>query len=316
MRIVVLNDPSFDEAQLTRLRGVGTLTVYDNTVGEEQAIQRIESADIAVVDGFKLPVNRTVIEKGISLRLLILTSTAFHMVDFKAAAERGVKVANIPGYSTEAVAEHTIALMLAVVRAIPLADQAMRTRPFQIDPGDEAHRRFLGFELRGKTLGIIGLGTIGRRVAKLGLVLGMQVVAFNRSPRLMAHVRLLGLEELLAMSDIVSIHLAVHPETENIISDRELTLMKPSAVLINTAGGELVNADALYRALKERKIAGAGLDVLATWDPTNPLLGLSNIVLSPQSASWTREACVNLAASIVGTIEAFARGRPINIVNQ
>lgn len=315
MRIAVLNDPGFDAAQLRRLGCVGTPTVHDDTLGEAQAIQRLADADIAVVDGFKVPVSRAVIEAGASLRLLVLTSTAFHMVDFAAAKARGVKVANIPGFSTEAVAEHAIALMLAVVRAIPLADRAMRIRPFQIDPGNEAHRRFLGFELRGKTLGVIGLGAIGRRVAELGLGLGMPVVAFNRSKRRMAHVRLASLDELLALSDIVSIHLAVHPETENIISDRELNLMKPGAVLINTAGGELVNTAALYRALKEGNLAGAGLDVLATWDPANLLLGLTNVVLSPQSASWTREACANLTESIVETVEAFARGRPINIVN-
>ncbi|MGH7186480.1 MAG: 2-hydroxyacid dehydrogenase, partial [Pseudomonadota bacterium] len=294
---------------------VGTLTVHDDTVGEAQAIQRLEGAQIAVVDSFKEPVTRPVIERCAGLRLLVLTSTAFHLVDFAAAKERGVKVANIPGYSTEAVAEHAIALMLAVARAIPFADQAMRVRPFQIDPAVEAHRQFLGFELRGKTLGVIGLGAIGRRVAELGLSLGMRVVAYNRSPRRMAHVRIVALDELLAMSDVVSIHLAVHRDTENIISDRELSLMKPAAVLINSAGGELVDTAALYRALKERKIAGAGLDVLAPWGSANPLLGLSNVVLTPQAAAWTREAGAALAESIVDTIEAFAHGRPINIVN-
>ncbi|HXV26261.1 MAG TPA: NAD(P)-dependent oxidoreductase [Alphaproteobacteria bacterium] len=315
MQIVVLHDPSFDENQQARLRNLGTLALYNDTTSEELAMDRIENAQIVVVDSFKVPVSRTVIEAGQSLRLLVLTSTAYHLLDIAAATERGVKVANIPSYSTEAVAEHTIALMLAVVKAIPLADQAMRRRPFQIDPAIEEHRRYLGFELRGKTLGVVGLGAIGGRVAELGLCLGMRIVAFNRSPRRLAHVRLVPLAELLAESDVVSIHLAVHPETEHMISDRELRLMKSTAVLINSASGELVDTAALHRALRERRLAGAGLDVLERWDPANPLLSLSNVVLSPQSAAWTREASNTLAESIVKVIEAFACGQPVNIVN-
>ncbi len=315
MRISVLNDPLFDATQLRRLQRIGPLAVHVDTVSEAEAIQRLQDAEIAVIDGFKVPITRAVIEASGSLRLLVLTSTAFHMVDFGAAKERKVLIANIPTYSTEAVAEHTFALLLAVVRAIPEADRAMRARPFQIDPTEETHRRFLGFELRGKTLGVIGLGAIGSRVAELGLGFGMRVVAFNRSPRRIARVRLVRLDELLAVADVVTIHLAVHPDTENFISDRELGLMKHGAVLINTAGGELIDTAALHRALKARRIAGAGLDVLVPWDRSNPLLELSSVVLSPQAAAWTREACAALADSIVDTIEAFARGGPINIVN-
>jgi glycerate dehydrogenase len=128
-------------------------------------------------------------------------------------------------------------------------------------------------------------------------------------------VELVTLDDVLRRSDVVSVNLALGPDTEDIISDRELGLMKPSAVLINTADGKHVNSQALYRALKERRIRAAGLDVLAECDKTNPLLSLDNIVLTPQSASWTREACANLAELVVGTVEAFARGQPINLVN-
>jgi glycerate dehydrogenase len=315
MQIAILNNSPFDDTHLARLRNLGALAIHDETVSEEQAIARVKDVEIALVDGFKIPVNRALIENGTKLRLLVLNSTAFHMVDFAAANERGVKVANIPGYSTESVAEHAIALMFAVVRAIPLANESMRKNPFQIAAGNQDHKQFLGFEIRGKTLGIIGLGAIGRRVAELGLGLGMKVLAYNRSPRSMDHVELVRLDELLARTDIVSVNLALHSETVNLISDRELGLMKASAVVIDTTGGEIVNTRALYRALKERRIFGAGLDVAAEWTRTNPLLGLSNIVLSPQAAWWTREACANLAESVVRTVEAFARGQAINLVN-
>ena len=315
MQIAILNDSSFEESHLVRLRELGTLVIHDETTSQEQAVARVKGVEIALVDGFKMPVSRAVIESGARLRLLALNSTAFHMVDLEAANERGVKISSVPGYATEAVAEHAIALMLAVVRSIPRGDAAMRANPFQIDASNRDHERFLGFDLRDKTLGVIGLGAIGTRVAELGLGFGMKVLAYNRSRRSMDGVDLVTLDEVLCRSDVVSVNLALGPDTEDIISDRELSLMKPSAVLINTADGKHVNTRALYRALKERRILAAGLDVLAEWDMTNPLLTLDNIVLSPQSASWTREACANLAELVVSTVEAFARGQPINLVN-
>lgn len=315
MQIAILNDPPFGDTHLARLRGIGKLTIHDDTTNEDQAARRVKGVDIAIVDGFKVPLSRRVIESGAGLRLLVLSSTAFHMVDLDAARERGVRVANIPGYATDAVAEHAIALMLAVVRAIPAGDAAMRAGPFQIDPGNRDHKRFLGIGVRGKTLGVIGLGAIGRRVAELGLGLGMRVLAYNRTPRSMDRVEFVGMDELLGRSDVVSVNLALEPQTENIISERALGLMKPGAVLINTADGRHVDTRALYRALTEGKLLGAGLDVVAEWDRTNPLLGLDNVVLSPSAAAWTVEAGANLAQSMVETVEAFARGRPINLIN-
>ena len=314
MRIAVLHDPLFSQAQLARLGALGTVVNHRDTIDLAQGIAHVRTAETAIIDGFKLPVTRALIEGGTRLRLIALTSTAYHMVDFDAANERGITIANIPGYSTEAVAEHAIALIFAVARAVAVADRAMRAGPFQIDPGNPAHRAFLGFELRGKTLGVIGLGAIGRRVAELGNGLGMTVLGYNRTPRPLAGVRPVGLDELLRVSDVVSLNLAVHPDTEKLISDRELRAMKPGAVLINTAGGELVDTAALCQALSEGRLSGAGLDVLDARDELAPLLTMDNVVLSPLSGAWTREACADLAEAVVVTIEAFARGTPINLV--
>jgi phosphoglycerate dehydrogenase-like enzyme len=309
-----LNELDLDETRIARLRALGTLIRHSDTLDPSQASARLKDAEVAVIDGFKLPVTRFLLESGRDLRLIVLTSTAFHMADLAAASERNIRIANIPGYSTEAVAEHAIALLFAVVRRITGSDRAMRAAPFQVDPGNKAHRALLGWELRGRTLGVVGLGAIGRRIGELGLGLGMNVVGWNRTPRAIAGMRSLGLDELLSASDAVSLNLAVHLETERFISERELALMKPGAVLINTAGGGLVDTDALYRALSEGRLAGAGLDVISPWDESNPLLGLKGVVLSPQSAAWTREACAGLAEAVVRTIEAFAQGSPINLV--
>ncbi len=314
MNIAVLNDCYLNEEQLERLRKLGSLTVYDGTDSQSECIERLKGVEIALVDGFEAPLNARVIESADALKLLVLQSTAFNIVDLDAANRMDVKVANVPGFSTEAVAEHAIALMFAVIKRIPLGDREVRKAPFEIR-GIESDERFLGFEVKGKTLGVIGLGGIGVRVAEIGSALGMNVVAYNRTPRDVPNIEMLGLEELLRTSDVVSVNLALTPETKYIISDETLALMKPTAVLINTAIGTHVNTQALYRALKEKKIFGAGLDLLAEWDESNPLLELDNIVLSPHSAWWTPEALVNFAEIITDTVEAFAKGEPKNLVN-
>ena len=314
MNIAILNGGDLNEEQLERLRKLGSVTDHGDTVSESECIERLQGVEIALVDGFRVPLNARVIESADALKLLVVLSTAFNVVDLDAANRKGVKVANVPGFSTEAVAEHAIALMFAVIKRIPLGDREVRKSPFQI-AGTESDGRFLGFEIRGKTLGVIGLGDIGARVAEMGSGLGMNVVAYNRTPRDVPNVEMLSLEALLKTSDVVSVNLALTPETEYIISDETLALMKPTAVLINTAIGTHVNTQALYKALKAKKIFGAGLDLLAEWDESNPLLELDNIVLSPHSAWWTPEALVNFAEIVTDTVEAFANGEPRNLVN-
>ena len=220
-------------------------------------------------------------------------------------------VANVPGYSTEAVAEHTFALMLAVIRRIPAADAAVRHGQFATREGDSS----FGFDLAGKTLGIVGLGRIGTRVAEIARGFGMKVLAWDRGTKIVDGVTQVALEQLLAQSDIVSLHLPLASDTENFLSAARLRLMKPTAVLINTARGKLVDEHALYEALRSGVIAGAGLDVLSEMDTSNPLLTLPNVVFSPHSAYNTRESSRTRGDFIVATVRAFVAGSPINVVN-
>ena len=312
MNIAILNEFDFNEEHIDRLRRLGQLTVYGNTQSEAQSIQRMKGAEIAIV-GDQAPLNNTVLGNADGLKLLAVGSTGLDFIDLEFAAQKGIRVAYVPGFSTEAVAEHTIALMFAVIKRIPLGDKKVRERPWEIS-GSEDDNQFLGFDIKGKTLGVLGLGSIGTRVVELGLALGMKVVAYNRTPRRLPNVESLDLDEVLKTSDVVSVNLALTPETENIISERAFGLMKSSAVLVNTARGPHVNTRALYTALKERKIFGAGLDMLAEWDKANPLLELDNVVLSPHSAWWTQEARLNLAETIVSNVESFVRGEPVNLV--
>ena len=314
MNIAILQKWSLSKEDMERAKTLGPVTLYDSTNSEDQAIERLNGVEIAVLDRLHLPPTRKIFESAKQLKLLVVTSTGYDGVDLDAATEHGIKVANVPGFSTESVAEHAIALMFSVIRRIPLGNRLIREKPFQAS-GIVSDYPVQGLEVRGRTLGIIGLGNIGSRVAELGLGLGMKVVAYNRTLRQMQGVEMVNLDSLLGTSDVVSLGTAFNSETENIIGTRELALMKSSAVLINASSGKLVDTQALYKALKEERIFGAGLDLLAEWDEDNPLLGLDNIVLTPHTAWWTEEASRNFGDIIVTNIETFMRGEPINLVN-
>jgi lactate dehydrogenase-like 2-hydroxyacid dehydrogenase len=313
MKIAILNECFFTEDHLERLRKVGKLKVYRNTNSEEKAIKRLKGADIAIVDGFVCPLTAPVMDSTENLKLLALNSTATEICDIEAATAKSIKVSNIPSYSTDSVAEHTIGLMLAFAKRIPELDRRTRKKPFIIDPNSKKHQVFMSQNLKGKTLGIIGLGMIGTRLAELALSFKMHVIAYNRSAKQVPGVKLVPMEELLAKSDFVSLNLRSVDETKGIISAKELSLMKPTSVLINSASFKLVDSKALSAALKNKVIAGAALDVFDKSDPE--LMKLDNVIVTPHSAWFTKEAMKNLADTLVANVEAFSSGHPINIVN-
>ncbi len=315
MKIAILNESFFKKSHLDALRVLGDLTIYENTDTEEKAIERLRGVEIAISDCFIAPLNKKVLENADALKFLAISSTGYDLVDVSTAKNRGIQVANVPRYSTEAVAEHAIALMLAVNRKIPAGDVVMRQVPFQIDPASQEQKKYLGFNLQGKTLGIVGLGSIGLRVAQIGIGFGMKVLAYNRSQKNIAGIKQVSLEELLKESDIVSLHLPLTPETENLITAERLEMMKPTAILINTAGGKIVDESALISTLQSHKITGAGLDTIVEWKESNPLLKLENVVLSPKSAFFTNESLDNCADIIVTNVKSFVDGKAVNIVN-
>ncbi len=314
MRIGILNESFLSPHHLARLKKLGPVSVFENTDSEEKAIVRLAGLDVAIADCFIVPLNARVLSSS-SLKFIALNSTGFDLVDLKAATRHKIKVANAPGFATEAVAEHALGLLLSVCRKIALSDSAVRRHPFQIDPNNPLHRRFLGIELRGKTLGIIGLGAIGSRFAEIGRALGMHVLAYNRSKKKRPNIKYVSLPVLLAASDVVSIHLPLTDDNTELISKSELALMKPTAILLNTARGRHVNSEALAKAIKGRRLGGAGLDVLDDFSKNNPLLGLDHVVLSPHSAFFTEEALANLAEIVTQNVESFARKKPVNLVN-
>jgi phosphoglycerate dehydrogenase-like enzyme len=246
------------------------------------------------------------------LKHLAVWGTGTDNVDLAMAKELGILVTNTPNTATDAVAEQGLALMLAVARRVPFLDAQVKRGRWV---------RGMLTQLAGKTLGILGTGVIGLRMAQLAKGIGMQVIAWTYHPDL-AKAEAVGLRyvptmaDVLRQADVVSLHLRSSPDTERLIGAKELALMKPSALFINTARGQLVDQQALYEALRDGTIAGAGLDVFEQEPiaPNDPLLTLPNVVLSPHTAGTTPEALMNGLNLCAANVGAFLNGRVQNRV--
>jgi len=276
---VLAASPAFES-----LKQIAAIEYFDTLPGStERLIERIRDAAAVVNVRSSSQFTAEVFQHSPRLRLLSIWGTGTDHVDLAAAAKHGVKVASTPGVSAYSVAEHALALMLAVARRIPAQDAAVRQGTWP---------RGQGIELRGKTLGIIGLGAIGRRFAELGRGIGMRVIAWTLHPDPALGFDLVEFDELLRSSDVVSVHPRLSKQTKGMIGPREFELMKRSAILVNTARGAIVDEPALLQALLSNQIAGAGLDVFSTepLPPHHALTKLDNVVLTPHSAGVTPEA--------------------------
>ncbi|QJE03586.1 D-2-hydroxyacid dehydrogenase [Massilia forsythiae] len=280
-----------------------------------EVVERLRDATVAITN--KVPLRADAIAQLPDLQMIAVAATGTDNVDLDACRARGIVVANIRDYSLVSVPEHCFALMLAVRRNL-------RAYLADVEAGRwEASSRFCLLDhpigdLSGSRLGIVGYGALGRRVAQIGRAFGMQVAAASRSPVQDDDVLALPLGELLATSDVVSLHLPLTAQTRHLIGAAELASMKRSAILINTARGGLVDEAALAAALTDGTIAGAGFDVLSKEPPApdNPLLRLRlpNFVLTPHVAWASGGAMQTLADMLVDNIEAWAAGTPKNAV--
>lgn len=320
MKITILNECNFTPEHIARLKAIGTVNIFNDTKTEAQAITRIGDSEIVIADCFFTPLNEKVLSSSNKVKFIVLNSTGFDLVDLKTASLKDIKVANTPNYCTDSVAEHVIALMFAVNRKMLVADECFRKNPIQSDAdpfSEESRRKYFGFDFRGKTMGVLGFGNIGKRVSELAMGLGMKVVAYNRSPKIEPKsIKFLPFDEVIKTSDVISLNMALSNDTRNIINSEKLALMKNNAIIINTARGGLIDTEALYDVLKKNKIFGAGLDTVVINDKNHPILKLSNVVFTPHIAVFTNESLSqNLPRIVVENIESFVKGKPINIVN-
>ncbi|WP_018625927.1 D-2-hydroxyacid dehydrogenase [Niabella aurantiaca] len=318
MKIVILDGYTLNPGDLSwdEMNALGEVIVYDRTP-LEKIVER--AADASVVLTNKTPLNAETIEQLPALQFIGVLATGYNVIDIQAAAKRGILVANVPGYGTASVAQLTFALLLTLCQRVQKHSDGVKEGRWSRSP-DWCYWDYPLVELSGKTMGIIGLGTIGKNVADIARAFGMQVVAMSREgggASAPDGVERAPLKELLAASDVVSVHCPLVPETKDLINKERLGYMKPSAFLINTSRGPVINEEDLAAALNRDQIAGAGLDVLSVEPPQkeHPLYTAKNCILTPHIGWATREARLRLLETAILNIQGFVNGRPVNIVN-
>ena len=319
MRVVVPDDyPPFysaaGQAELDRLRGRTEVTVYDTRFGDPEELRdRIAPAEVVINVRAYSKFDAQTLAAAPQLKLITVVGTGVDNVDVAECKRKGVVVCNTPGVATASVAELTLGLVLAVARMIPASDRALRAGEW---------RHWEGPELAGKTLGLLGLGAIGRQVAGLGRGVGMRVIGWTFHPdpirATAAGVELVGFEQLFRQADVLSIHLRLSPHSIGLVGEKELSLLKPGAILVNTARAAIVDQAALVAALQSGRLGGVALDV---HDPEplppekNPYLAFDNVVLTPHAGTVTREANLRSLREPVENVLAFLDGRPRNVVS-
>jgi phosphoglycerate dehydrogenase-like enzyme len=302
-----------DPSELDPLRALGPVDFYDGPPADRATlIERLRPAEAVVLDYSEM--DAEVLRACDRLRFVSFLGIGYNScIDVAEATRRGVAVAYTPDYGATSVAEHALAMMMALTRHIGPA--YLSARAGRWEPG-----RFQGMELRGKILGIVGLGPIGSEMARLGAGLGMRLLGWTRraSPARAPHgVTLTSLEELFATADVVTLHLAYTPESQGLISRALLERMKPGAWFVNTARARLVDNDALVDLLRAGRLAGAALDVHETEPPPADYVfrTLDNVLITPHIGYNTREAGSNMLRIAIATVEAFARGERLHVVN-
>ena len=317
MNIVVLDGFTLNPGDLSwdALKALGHCTIHERTPAD-QIIPRLAEVEIAITN--KVPFSRETIAALPKLRFIGVTATGFNIIDAASAKERRVIVTNVPTYGTRSVAQHTFALLLELTQHAGHHAQTVRDGRWakSIDWCYSDHPLI---ELDGLTMGIIGFGRIGRAVGELAQAFGMKVLTNVSSRRKEApqNVSVVELDHLFANSDVVSLHCPLTPDTKDMVNAARLARMKPSAFLLNTSRGPLIDEAALADALNAGRIAGAGLDVLSVEPPKvgNPLLTAKNCLITPHNAWATRAARARLMEVAVANVKAFIEGKPQNVVN-
>ncbi len=315
-KIVVLDGVTLNPGDLSwdGLKQLGDCAFYDRTLPEE-TIERAKGAEILLTN--KVVLSSEMLEALDALRFIGVTATGYNVVDVEAAQERGITVSNVPVYSTGSVAQMVFAHLLNFTQHT--AEHSLAARAGRWSSAvDWCFWDFPLIELEGKTMGIVGLGRIGLATAKLASAFGMNVIATSRtSKNFLNGVDRVDLETIFRDSDVVILHCPLTEETEKIVNAERLALMKPSAFLINTSRGPLIDEVALAAALEADEIAGAGLDVLSTEPPAsdNPLLKAKNCTITPHIAWATLSARSRLLQTTVENVAAFLDGKSQNVVN-
>lgn len=318
MNIVVLDGYAANPGDLSwdAMKELGQLTVYDRTPAEE-VIARSQEADIVLTN--KVVLTADIISKLPHLKYIGVLATGYNVVDTEAARLKGIVVTNIPSYSSDSVAQLTFAHILNISNRVAHYAQLNRQGVWSSNK-DFCYWDTPLFELAGKTLGIVGLGSIGMKVANIGRQLGMDIFAMTskNSSDLPQGIQKTTLDGLLAVSDVLTLHCPLTPQTRHLINQETLSRMKQGAILINTGRGPLVDEAAVAQALQSGHLMAYGADVMSQEPPAadNPLLACPNAYLTPHIAWATYEARVRLMQIATDNVKAFIAGSPVNVVNK
>lgn len=317
-RVVVLDGYTVNPGDnpWSELEQVADCTIHDRTAPEQTEARSID-AEVLLLSKVKL--DETILNSLPKLKYISMLATGYNNVDVAAAGARGIAVSNIPAYSTESVAQATFALLLELAQQVGVHDASVKAGDWQSCP-DFSYCKSELLELHGLTLGIVGFGSIGRSVARIGAAFGMNVIAYT--PRLPVDaaslsVRFCSLAEVCAIADVVTLHCPQTPENGGFVNAALLQSMKSSALLLNVARGGLVNEADLADALRNGTIAGAGVDVVAQ-EPIladNPLLTAPNCIITPHNAWASLAARKRLMKIVVGNVAAYCAGSPQHVVN-
>ena len=319
MKLVVLDGHTLNPGDLSwdGLKHFGNLEVHERTSAAD-ILERCKGAEIVFTN--KTPLREDVLAQLPDLKYIGVLATGYNVVDVDAARTLGIKVANVPGYGTASVVQLTFSLLFELCLHVQRHSDSVFNGDW-VASADFCYWNYPLIELESKTLGIIGFGSIGQKVADVASALGMNVLAYSRTQTDQSHrknFKWTSLDELLKVSDVVSIHCPLFPETQNLINKDTLNLMKKSAFFLNTSRGPIVNEQDLADALNAGLIAGAGLDVLSVEPPAsnNPLLSAKNCLITPHIAWATKEARARLMAIVEQNLAAYLDGNPINIINK
>ncbi len=319
MKIVVLDGCAANSGDISwdGLAQYGELTVYDRT-DDADVIARIGDAELITTN--KTVIDRHTMESCPKLKYIGVLATGYNVVDLDAAKEHGIVVTNVPAYSTDAVAQFTFALLLELANQVGVHNSSVKDGGW-VRSKDFSYSVMPTMELYGKTMGIIGYGSIGQRVADIAHAFGMKVLVSSRTEKKLPEggwIRWVSREELFAEADVISIHCPLFPETKGMINREAIGLMKRTALVINTARGGCIVEQDLADALNSGRIAGAAVDVVSQepMKEDNPLLTAKNIIITPHIAWAPREVRQRLLQIAGDNMGAFLAGHPINVVNR
>lgn len=318
MKIIILDGHTLNPGDISwdEIKQLGQLTVYDRTP-EELIIERIGDAEIVLTN--KTPLSAKTLERCPSVKFIGVLATGYNIVDVQAARQRNIIVSNVPSYSTMSVAQLSTALLLELCHHVGEHSNDVRSGGWE-NSIDFCYWHSPLIELMGKTLGLIGYGQIGSAFAKVALALGMEILVYTPSQNKsieQPNVRVVSLDELLAGSDVISLHCPLTEKNTGMINRSNIAKMKNGVMLINTSRGGLIVEQDLADALNSGKVAGAGLDVLSVEPPSkdNPLLSARNCIITPHIAWAPKEARLRLMDITIENIKHYLAGKPQNVVN-